>query len=159
MKSNEKKKKFQISKKTKIIGIVIISIILLLVIGLLVYSFCFSNSAKESKQIKMLNTELEKMGKDFYENYLYPQIDKEAKDKNGLASILGVYKDIGITVNLETLGVYNNKINSDKISKFINHQTKEVCNKTNTFVKIYPKGEYGKNDYTLEVKLDCGYSN
>lgn len=73
------------------------------------------------------------------------------------ASLLSKFSTIGIKVDLENLGRYNNGEFKDKISKFKNSDTDEKCNSTNTMVYIYPKSPYGKTDYTVKAELDCGF--
>lgn len=147
-------KKFLKSHKRIVIGV--ITLIILLTTFLLYY-FVFRDEAKYARKEKELTKELEIMGKDFYENYLYPQIEKSVNSTEELNAVLIKFKDTGIKADLNILGRYNNKVNSEKISKFINLKTKEECKKETSLATIYPKEGYGKTDYIIKVELDCGY--
>ena len=156
-KTKKEHKKLKLNKKAKTIGGIILGVILVIIAGILVYSLCFSDSAKEKKQIKMLTKEMEDMGKDFYEDYFYPQLEKQENDTEKLKEILKRYESVGIKVSLDTLGRYNSKVNQERIEKFVNHKSKEACDNAETYVSIFPKEEYGKKDYTLDIKITCGY--
>jgi len=84
--------------KKIVIGIVIALIILLT--AFLLYYFVFRDEVKYARKEKELTKELEIMGKDFYENYLYPQIEKSANSKEELNAILIKFKDTGIKADL-----------------------------------------------------------
>ncbi len=97
-----------------------------------------------------LNMELEKLGKDFYENYYVESIPEADRE-----TMLVKFENIGIKVNLENLSRYSTDINLDEI--FVNAETDEKCNLEDSKVTIYPKAPYGKTDYTIENTLVCGF--
>ena len=138
----EKRKK---SNKT----VVIIVIALFIVIAAVL--FVVFNKPSNKKE---LETSLTEMGKSFYENFYYEQIGSSADERS---TLLSKFTTIGIKIDLDNLGRYNNGEFSDEIKEFKNNKTDEKCNKTNTKVIIYPKSPYGKTDYKIEVKLDCGF--
>lgn len=138
----EKRKK---SNKT----VVIIGIALFIVIATVL--FVVFNKPSNKKE---LETSLTEMGKSFYENFYYEQIGSSADERS---TLLSKFTTIGIKIDLDNLGRYNNGEFSDEIKEFKNNKTDEKCNKTNTKVIIYPKSPYGKTDYKIEVKLDCGF--
>ncbi len=98
-----------------------------------------------------LENELKEIGKDFYENFYYDIV----VNNNGVEQI-SKFNSVGIKVNLDNLQRYKNE-NADKIKDFVNPKTKEECNKEETKVIIYPQDPYGKENYTMEVQLSCGF--
>ncbi len=142
----EKIKDLLEEKKMLVIGGGVLAVIIITILFVIIWTS--GNSAKK------LENSLKEMGKDFYENYYYDQTGKTQEER---AKFLAKYASIGIKINLDNLGRYNSNINKEKIAEFVNSKTKESCNKENTKVIIYPKESYGKNDYTLEVELDCGF--
>ena len=103
---------------------------------------------------KELEKSLEEMGRDFYENFYYDQIGGSADERT---SLLSKFTTVGIKIDLDNLGRYNNGEYKDKISEFSNKKTKEKCSKTDTKVVVYPKSPFGKTDYKMEVELECGF--
>lgn len=139
---------FMNNKKKIVVFIAIILIVILIVI-------LFFTLNKKSNE-KELETSLSQMGKKFYENFYYDQINSSTEEAN---SLLSNFSTIGIKINLENLGKYNNEEFKQDIKKFKNSLTGEKCNSTNTKVIIYPESPYGKTDYKVEVELDCGFQD
>lgn len=130
---------------------VIIGIVVLLLVAAGVVLFLVRNSSDNREQ---LETSLTEMGKSFYENFYYEQIGSSADER---ASLLSKFTTVGIKVDLDNLGRYNNGEFKAEIKEFKNSKTDEECSKTGTKVIIYPKSPYGKTDYNIEVNLDCGF--
>lgn len=128
--------------------LIIIGVILIVIVIVLILLFTSKN---EEKNLEGL---LEEMGRDFYENYYYDQTGTTDEEK---AEFLSRYATIGIKINLDNLGRYNSEANEEKIAEFVNPDTNESCDKENTRVIIYPKENYGKTDYDIEVELICGF--
>ena len=63
---------------------------------------------------------------------------------------MGISLRIGITK-----AFHNSEDFSNKIKNFKNGD--KACDKTNTMVIIYPTSPYGKNNYNVQVNLDCGF--
>lgn len=124
--------------------LIILFIVIFVLIIFLIIHFTIFNKNNEKK----LNQLLTNMGKDFYENFYYNQ--------NNSTDILKQYEQSGIKVNLENLARYNSD-NKRIIKQFINKETKESCDKTNTQVIIYPSSPYNKTSYTLKTELVCGF--
>ncbi len=133
----------------------IIAGVLLVVILAVTITINVTNSKKETQEDK-LNTTLKELGKDFYENFYYPQV---GSDDSSRATFLEKFSTIGIKVNLDNLSRYNGKDVESKIAEFKNEKSGEDCDKENTKVTIYPKDPYGKEDYTIEVTLVCGFES
>lgn len=133
--------------RKRTIFIIVAVIIIALAVGAY---FIFSNRSNESK----LESSLTDMGRDFYENFYYKQVGKSSEERTDL---LSKFTTIGIKIDLENLGRYDNGKYSKDIKEFVNNKTNKKCNKTNTKVVIYPKSPYGKTDYTVEAQLDCGF--
>ena len=143
----EKQEKRKLNKKTLAI-VVAVLIVVILVVLLVVFG-------KKSNE-KELESSLNKMGSSFYENFYYEQIGSSADDRT---SILSKFSTIGIKIDLENLGRYNDGEFKKDIKEFKNSLTGEKCNQTKTKVIIYPKSPYGKTDYKIETELSCGFKD
>lgn len=141
----EKQEKRKLNKKTLAI-VVAVLIVVILVVLLVVFG-------KKSNE-KELESSLNKMGASFYENFYYEQIGSSADDRT---SLLSKFSTIGIKIDLENLGRYNDGEFKKDIKEFKNSLTGEKCNQTKTKVIIYPKSPYGKTDYKIETELSCGF--
>lgn len=129
---------------------VVVLITLIIAVAAVCACLIFINKSNESK----LESSLTDMGRDFYENFYYKQVGKSAEERTDL---LSKFTTIGIKIDLENLGRYENGKYAKDIKEFVNNKTNKKCNKTNTKVVIYPKSPYGKTDYTVEAQLDCGF--
>ncbi len=143
----EKQEKRKLNKKTLAI-VVAVLIVVILVVLLVVFG-------KKSNE-KELESSLNKMGSSFYENFYYEQIGSSADDRT---SLLSKFSTIGIKIDLENLGRYNDGEFKKDIKEFKNSLTGEKCNQTKTKVIIYPKSPYGKTDYKIETELSCGFKD
>ncbi|MBO5182850.1 MAG: hypothetical protein J6B64_00390 [Bacilli bacterium] len=137
-------------KKNRII--IIMLILVLLILGFVIASFIKSTLGYGEERIVK---ELTSMGEEIYNDYYYPSISSE-KSEEDISNFLKAYERIGLKFNLNELEKYNSNF-KEKISKFKNNN--KQCNKDDTMVVIYPKSPYGKTDYTLEIKLECGFKN
>ncbi|MDD6223415.1 MAG: hypothetical protein PUB18_00215 [bacterium] len=140
-------------KKIKTNNLVIGIVVVFVMISLVVVAMLLFGGKKESQKEK-LSKSLEAMGTDFYENYYYPQIattDEERKE------FVKKYENMGIKINLDNLSRYNTSQNEERVKEFVNEETKEKCDQTNTRVIIYPKSPYKKESYELKVELVCGF--
>lgn len=143
----EKQEKRKLNKKTLAI-LVALLIVVILVVLLVVFG-------KKSNE-KELESSLNKMGSSFYENFYYEQIGSSADDRT---SLLSKFSTIGIKIDLENLGRYNDGEFKKDIKEFKNSLTGEKCNQIKTKVIIYPKSPYGKTDYKIETELSCGFKD
>ena len=141
----EKETKKEKKKCNKVIIIAICAVVVI-AIGI-VLKFINSDEKKITNSIKT-------MGESFYTEYYYPSLSKD-RDKKELEKILSNFKDKGIKINLKNLAIYNNGKYKKEIDSFKNKDKK--CNQTGTKVIIYPNSPYGKNDYKIDVELDCGF--
>ena len=143
----EKQEKRKLNKKT-----LAILVALLIVVILVVLLVVFGKKSNEKEWESSLN----KMGSSFYENFYYEQIGSSADDRT---SLLSKFSTIGIKIDLENLGRYNDGEFKKDIKEFKNSLTGEKCNQTKTKVIIYPKSPYGKTDYKIETELSCGFKD
>lgn len=130
-------------------------IIIALVVIVAVITGLFLGMGKKDNK-KDLEKSLQEMGRTFYENFYYEQVGSSADERT---SLLSKFTTVGIKIDLDNLGRYNDNEFKDEISKFKNTKTDKKCNKTNTKVIIYPKSPYGKTDYTIKTELDCGFDD
>ena len=135
-------------KNNKSVIIVVVIVIVAIVVGVIL------GLGKRGNE-KELESSLNKMGKNFYENFYYKQVGSSSEERS---SLLSKFSTIGIKIDLDNLSRYNDGEFKKEINKFVNSKTGEKCNKTKTKVTIYPKSPYGKTDYTVKADLDCGFS-
>ena len=81
----------------------------------LVITINVTNSNKQTQEQK-LEAKLEDLGKDFFENFYYPQV---GSDDSSRATFLEKFSEIGIKVNLDNLSRYNGEGVEDKIAEEI----------------------------------------
>ncbi len=127
----------------KIIGFILIGLVSMLCI--------FLFTSKTLRENESLEDSLKDMATDFYENFYYDQVKQISKEEDYLSK----FETIGIKISLENLKEFDNGKYISKIDKFVNSKTKVSCNKYNTVAIIYPIKPYGKNDYEIEVNLEC----
>ena len=137
-------------KKSKKILFVILLLILLIVVGLLIWFF--TKDLRLSKEEKIVN-DLTNMGNEIYMSYYYQSVSS-GKNLDETKEFLQKYETIGLKFNLTELEKYSEDF-SNKIKNFKNGD--KSCDKTNTMVIIYPTSPYGKNNYNVQVSLDCGF--
>lgn len=145
-------KKIEKTKNNKglfIVGGIIVAVVIIVVL-------CFTLGFGKKSNEKEIENSLTEMGKSFYENFYYEQVGSSSDERN---TLLSKFTTIGIKVDLENLARYNDGEFSKEIKELKNNKTNKACNKTNTKIIIYPKSPYGKTDYTIKVKLDCGFSD
>ena len=117
------------------------ALVLVLFMGVMLLTGCGNNE-------KELQGNLEKLGKSFYEDYYYPSQAKSPKTVKDFVT--------GIKVNLENISKFS-KIDKKLVDSMVNNKTKKKCDGEKSVVTIYPKKPYGKTDYKIEVKLECGF--
>jgi hypothetical protein len=138
-------------KKKKII---IIAGAAILAIAVIVLCFVLFGN-KEAKNKKELEANLVKLGEAFYEDYYYPSQEKSQKD---IKEYLAKFKTSGLRINLDNLSKIS-KTDKTLLDKMVNNKTKEKCDFSKTYITILPEEDYGKEDYKIEVKLVCGFSD
>ena len=143
------KNKTKINKKRFILAIVI-SIFIIFVVALGIFKIVSLINPDKKDQLTIY---LEEMGKDFYENFYYDEIGTTQDEKT---DFLSKYDKMGITVSLDTLSKYQNSKNKEITDKFVNNKTKQVCDRDQTKVMIYPKEPYKRYSYEMKVIVDCG---
>lgn len=98
-------------------------------------------------QKTLLENELTEIGRYFYEDYYYKNIQKVETDPK---AFVAEYEEIGIKVNIQNLAnlpKYKEKIEKD----FKN------CDSKDTKVIIHPTVPYGPTDYEIKVNLSCSF--
>jgi len=103
-----------------------------------------------------LKKELKEMGVSFYEDYYYDSLKKNYEgNDDGFKDYLMGFKEQGFKIDLDNLSRVNDM--QDKLKDFVNSKTDEECDKLKTNIIIYPKENYGKKDYTMDITLVCGF--
>lgn len=135
--------------------IVLIVVGAILAVGLIVLLVSVLGKEKVSEE-EMLTKELEKIGRDYYENYYYVSAanSEELKDKK---EYLQNFSSVGLKINLDNLQRYNNTLKDKNKTEFKNTEKNKKCSTEKSMVTIYPTDPYGKKDYKISVYLDCGF--
>ena len=102
---------------------------------------------------KQLNANLTKLGKQFYEEFYYPSQEKSQDD---VKAFVKKFEKTGIKINLENIAKIS-KVDKSLVDSMVNKKTKEKCDVKQSTVTIYPEKPYGKNNYKIEVNLECGF--
>ena len=131
------KNRFQKQPVYILLGILILLVILLIVLNGL--GFFQSIEAKRKNY-------LEKTGRDFYENYYYPQLDELTTN---MADFLSNFEDNGPSISANVMIERSFKTRKEVEKKL------ENCDLEKTKIMIYPKDPYGIEDYKFEIKLYC----
>lgn len=104
---------------------------------------------KEKKDAKEdLEKRLREIGVIWYEEHYFIQAGEEIN--------LDRFTDSGVSTNVANLSVLKVKGLDEMVKNFKNPITGEDCDKEKSFVKVFPKEPYGKEDYEIEVNLVCG---
>lgn len=143
-KKEEKQPKKCNKKLVYICGVVVLAIILVIII-----LFMLKNNNKNK-----IEKSISSMGEQFYTEYYYPQITKN-KSKKEIKELLSKFEKNGIKINLKNLAVFKGGKFKKEIDTFKNKD--KECDKNSSKVIIRPAKPYGKNDYKIEIKLDCGF--
>ena len=111
-----------------------------------------------TNQEKKLEKYMEELGKVYYEEIYQPSFSSDAKKEE----LLSKFTVTGINTDLENLVravSSRNDLPTDEeiLAKFVNKKTGKSCDKTSTRIYFYPTEPYGAKDYTIKVKLDCGF--
>ena len=120
-------------------------VVIAIVVGLIL----FLNRSNE----KQLNANFTKLGKQFYEEFYYPSQEKSQED---VKAFVKKFEKTGIKVNLENIAKVS-KVDKDLVKSMVNSKTKKDCDKSESYVIIYPEKPYGKTNYKIEVNLECGF--
>lgn len=131
----------------KKIGIIIVFAIL--VIAIVVSIFIFKGGFGEKKLI----SNLEKLGKKYYEEIYYPS--QGASDSERVEFIKN-YEKTGLSIDLDNISK-NESIDQDLVKSLYNKKTNKKCDDKKTTVTYYPVKPYGKTDYKIKVNLECGF--
>ena len=103
---------------------------------------------------KKLVSNMETLGKQFYEEFYYPSQEKSQED---IKAFIKKFEKTGIKINLENITKIS-KVDKELVDSMINKKTKKKCDAKNTSVTIIPEKPYGKTNYKVKVELDCGFN-
>jgi len=119
-------------------------LMIIITIVIVVITSFMNNMGKVSKPTDVL----EKMGADYYENYLYPSI---IEDNATMATVLAKYSVEGIKVTVKDfMSMYKDyDFSIFKKGKYAS------CDFDLTYVTIYPVSPYEVDDYKMDSKVYC----
>ena len=146
----DKENKVEKAKKCNKKLIAILAAVVVVIVGVVILIICLNKNKSNEKE---LNTNLEKLGVQFYEEFYYPAQERAQKD---VKAFVAKFEKTGIKVNLENISKYS-KIDKELVESMVNSKTKEKCNATESYVVIKPTKPYGVKDHTIEVYLSCGF--
>lgn len=151
----KKENKVVENNNKKIIMLAAGVIVLVLVIIGIVFGVKSCNKGNDEKK---LTNNLISIGKTFYEEFYYPQMEKTAEDNKKAGK-----KPDDVKAYMENLGKTGFKVNLANLSKIskvdkklVESLSKAKCDEEKTSVRITPKSPYGKTDYDIEAELECG---
>lgn len=137
------KKFLECLKKYQVIIYILIGVLLIVVLGVSL----FNNEPKKVSNEKELKELLETVGRAYYEEFYYPQVEGEVKK----------YSETGVASTLGNMKLSNVAKITENMDKFKNSLTDKECDMNKSKVKIIPLEPYGKSDYKIEVTLVCGF--
>jgi len=118
-------------------------LIVMLVCGILYFVL------QEKPEKQSLDTLMEEVGRDFYENHYYAYTGTTLEERKNL---LSKYSKVGIKITIQNL----DKENKTKIETFIQDSKMVLsCDENQTRVIIYPKEPFEKDSYDMKVELKC----
>ncbi|MBO5475192.1 MAG: hypothetical protein J5982_01645 [Bacilli bacterium] len=109
-----------------------------LIIGIIVGTFIYFKSDYKLERDRESN--ILKVGKEYYEEYYYPSVGKE---------YVKGYRNNSIKIPLSTIE------NSNNLKDKINKKIFDKCDFNNTYIEIIPLSPYESKDYKTKVNLDC----
>lgn len=118
-------------------------LMIIITIVIIVVTSFINNIGKVSKTGDVL----EKMGADYYENYLYPSIMENTETSS---TVLAQYAAEGIKVTARDIVSMYKDIDPEIFYKKGNY-----CDFINTYVTIYPISPYAVKDYTMKTNVSC----
>ena len=102
---------------------------------------------------RVIKTKIEAVAADYYENFLYPDIEKYGTREKTLSEIMHRYEQNGFSeVTLRQLSLYDSKDHTD-VDSIIN----TYCDDTASYVKFYPEPPYGQKDYRIDYHYTCEF--
>ena len=140
-------------KLNKNILIIIVSVLVVILVDLIVVLNPFGKKLSQEEELKK---KIETMGKEFYEELYYKQVENSGEEKN---TILKKFETIGIKIDLGTLARYKGEDSEEILKEFVNKKTNKSCDKDKTQAIIYPQSPYNKESYKIEVNLVCGFES
>jgi hypothetical protein len=128
------------SKKVKIIILVIVGVLILSVAGILL----LINS--EGYKEKLIESELRKMAEEFY-GYYYDDNNQNKK----ASEYLEQFKDTGLSITLGDLKIFL----ENRTQKKYDSKKLEKCDVAKTITTMYPQSPYGKKDLKIKFDISC----
>ena len=131
----------------KRVTIVLIVICLITVLGAMFGVWFFSPE-------KVARREIEKIAKDYYENYFYDTYFAELAEEERQAEFERYTTRGFAPTYLRQLLNYDNGRHQDSSSKF--NYPSYLCDTNSTSVTFIPYAPFAKTDYTMKIEMHCG---
>ena len=139
------------SKKALILIILIAAVAIAVTIFLIIK---FNNPEKRKQE--ELTAHMETLGSDFYTETLFKQLE-ESRSEAEIKDFLQKHEETGISVSLDNLIRTASEENKTKLEDFTYKD--EDCDKDATKALIFPQAPFGRDDYRIEVRLECGFTS
>ena len=117
---------------------VLLICIIVLIVGIIIGSILYLNSNYKLSLDRKNN--IQRVGREYYENYYYPSVGGDYIKK---------YKDNSIKIPLSTIS------NSNNLSVKIKDKLFDKCDVNNTYIEITPVSPFKSDSYNIKVNLDC----
>ena len=148
-KNFSKPKKYQKSDFSLAAKKIITAVIIIAMISVILFLLFKAFSTPE----RVIKTKIEAVAADYYENFLYPDIEKYGTREKTLSEIMHRYEQNGFSeVTLRQLSLYDGKDHAD-VDSIIN----TYCDDTASYVKFYPEPPYGQKDYRIDYHYTCEF--
>ena len=132
--------------KTRYVAIFVVVVAALAVVGNLVLSLNFTPEKTTARA-------MEKIARDYYENYFYDNYVGEMSDEE-IAGELSKMKESGFPrTYLHDLLLFDDERHAEDAKEF--RHKGYTCDTNKTYVIFYPEEPYGKKDYRVEYGMEC----
>ena len=102
---------------------------------------------------KIAHRELEKIAKDYYENYFYDNYTANFSDSERNEKLAKISKNGFPHTMLRQLLLYDDGKHANSAPNF--RYEGYTCDTNKTYVIYFPEEPYGKTDYRVEYHYDC----
>ena len=143
----KKKKRYSFDNAIARRIVIVVIVLLIIIVGIALACRLWLNPER------LAMNKLEEMAREYYENYTYESLARNAESDEELAELMKRYVERGFApVNLRQLLLYDDQKNM-KDGGFL----REMCDENTTSVKFYPEEPFDRYSYRIEYKLDCDF--
>ena len=136
-----------LSGRHPMVVVLLVAVIASLVTTILITQPKWWQDLWKGDPVAVAEQELEKLARDYYENYYYKTLENPA-------TTLAEFAETGLpSVKLRTLLAFDDGKYEELRELF--SRTEWTCDTNLTAVKVFPYEPYGETDYRIELKPSC----